>query len=50
MIDELLKKMEHHAASEANRLRQPSHGKFRLIGTAIGVIIVFLLALWLTHH
>ena len=47
MTDEFFKKMEHHAAAEATRLRKPTHGKLRLIGTAIGVLVVILLAVWL---
>ena len=50
MTDEFFKKVEHHAAAEAIRLRKPTHGKLRLIGTAIGVIVVILLAVWLAHH
>jgi hypothetical protein len=44
MTDEFFKKMEHHAATEAIRLRKPTHGKLRLIGTAIGILVVILLA------
>jgi hypothetical protein len=39
--------MENHARAEANR---KSTGKPRLIGTAIGIIVVILLALWMFYH
>ena len=45
-----LKKMEDHADAEAFRLRKPTHGKLRLIGSAIGVAIVVLLAIWMAYH
>jgi hypothetical protein len=44
------KKMEGHAAAEAIRLRKPNHGKLHLIGPAIGVVIVVLLAAWMAYH
>lgn len=50
MRDEFFKKMEGHATAEGIRLRQPNHGKLRLIGTAIGVVVVILLAIWMAHH
>jgi hypothetical protein len=50
MTNQFFKKMENHAAAEAIRLRKPNHGRLRLIGTAIGVVVVVLLALWMTHH
>ena len=50
MTDEFIKKMEDYAATEAIRLRKPTHGKLRLIGTAIGVLVVILLAVWMAHH
>jgi hypothetical protein len=50
MKDEFFKKMEDHAAAEAIRLRKPNHGKLRLIGTAIGVVVVVLLAVWMAYH
>lgn len=48
--DDFFKKMEDHATAEAIRLRKPTHGKLRLIGTAIGVVIVILLAAWMAYH
>jgi hypothetical protein len=50
MTDGFFKKMEDHAAAEAIHLRKPNHGKLRLIGTAIGVVVVALLAVWMAHH
>lgn len=42
--------MENYSAEEAVRLRKSSHGKLRLIGTAIGILVVILLALWMAYH
>ena len=50
LTNELSKKMENYAAAEAVRLRKSSHGKLRLIGTAIGILVVILLALWMAYH
>jgi hypothetical protein len=50
MTDEFFKKMEDHATAEGIRLRKPTHGKLRLIGTAIGVVVVILLAVWVAYH
>lgn len=50
MKDEFFKKREDHAPAEAIRLREPTHGKLRLIGTAIGVVVVVLLAVWTVYH
>jgi hypothetical protein len=50
MINEFLKKMENHATAEATRLGKSNHGKLRLIGTAIGIVVVILLALWMAYH
>jgi hypothetical protein len=50
MTDEFFKKMEDHAAAEGTRLRKPTHGKLRLIGTAIGMVVVVLLAVWMAYH
>lgn len=43
-------KMENHAATEAVALRKRNVGKLRLIGVAIGIVVVILVAFWLTHH
>jgi hypothetical protein len=50
LIDETSKKMENHAATEGTRLRKSNHGKLRLIGTAIGIVVVILVALWMAYH
>jgi hypothetical protein len=50
MTNQFLKKMENHAAAEAIRLSKSNRGKLRLIGTAIGVVVVVLLALWIAYH
>lgn len=50
MTDEFLKKVERRAAADAIRLQKPTYGKLRLIGTAIGILVVILLAVWLAHH
>jgi hypothetical protein len=48
--NEFLKKMENHATREATRLGKSSHGKLRLIGTVIGIVVVVLVALWMAYH
>ena len=50
MTDAFFMKMEDHAAADAMRLRKPTHGILRLIGTAIGVVVVVLLAVWMAYH
>lgn len=50
LANEFLGKMENHAAAEAARLRKSNHGKLRLIGTAIGILIVILVAFWMSYH
>ena len=50
MKDEFFKKMEGRAAAEAIGLRKPNHGKLHLIGTAIGVVVVVLLAAWMACY
>ena len=50
LTDELSKKMENYAAAEAVRLHKSSRGKLRLIGVAIGILVVILLALWMEYH
>jgi hypothetical protein len=39
-----------HATAEGMRLRKPTYGRLRLIGTAIGVVMVILLAIWMANH
>jgi hypothetical protein len=50
MTNEVLKEMEDNAAREATRLGKSNHGKLRLIGTAIGIVVVALVALWMAYH
>jgi hypothetical protein len=50
MTNEFLKKMESHTTAEATCLGRSNHGKLRLIGTAIGIVVVTLLALWMAYH
>jgi hypothetical protein len=50
MTNEFLKKMQNHATAEATRLGKSNHGKLRLIGTAIGIVVVVLVALWIAYH
>jgi hypothetical protein len=50
LTNEFLRKMENHATTEAIRLRKSNYGRFRLIGIAIGIVVVILLALWMGHH
>jgi hypothetical protein len=49
LTSEFLKKMENNATTEANRLRKSNHGKLRLIGTTIGIIVVILVAIWMAR-
>ena len=44
------KKLEDHATAEAIRLRKPTYGRLRLIRTAIGVVVVILLAIWMANR
>ncbi len=50
LTNEFSKKMENHAATEATRLCKNNHGKLRLIGTAIGIVVVALLVVWMAYH
>ena len=47
LANELSRKMENYAAAEATRLRKSNRGKLRLIGIAICILVVILLALWI---
>jgi hypothetical protein len=48
--DDFFKKMEDHATAEGIRLRKPTQGKPRVIGTARGMVIVILLAAKIAYH
>ncbi|MGA2902146.1 MAG: hypothetical protein ABSF40_18135 [Candidatus Acidiferrales bacterium] len=50
LTNEFLRKMENHAATEAIGLRKRNSGRLRLIGIAIGVVVVTLVALWMAYH
>ena len=50
LTNEFSKKMQNHAATEATRLSKNNHGKLRLIGTAIGIVVVALLVVWMAYH
>lgn len=50
LTNEFSRKMENYAATEATRLHKSSRGKLRLIGITIGILVVILLALWMTYH
>jgi hypothetical protein len=48
--NEFAKKMEDNAAAEGTRLHKNNGGKLRLVGTAIGILVVILLAIWMAYH
>ncbi len=50
LANNLRRKMEKNAADEAVRMRESSNGKLRIIGTAIGILVVILVALWMEYH
>jgi hypothetical protein len=50
MFNEFLKKMENRTTAEATHLGKDNHGKLRLIGTTIGIVVVNLPALWMAYH
>lgn len=50
LTNEFSKKMEDYAAAEATRLSKSNRGKLQLVGTAIGILVVILLALWMAYH
>jgi len=49
-FNRLTRNMESHATAEGERLRKSNDGKLRLIGTALGIVVVILLALWMSHR
>jgi len=50
LTNEFSRKMENYAGTEATRLRKGNHGKLRLIGTTVGILVIILLALWMAYH
>ena len=50
LANNLRRKMEKNAADEAVRMRESSNGKLRIIGTAIGILVVIMVALWMEYH
>jgi hypothetical protein len=50
LTDEFLRKMENHAATEAIGLRKRNSGRLRLLGIAIGIVVVTLVGLWMAYH
>ena len=42
--------MEDRTRAEAIRLRERNSRKLQLVGPAIGVLVVILLAIWLAYH
>ncbi len=49
LTNEFLQKMENQAATEAIRLHKSNHGRLRLIGIAIGIVVVIFAALWMSR-
>ena len=49
LTNEFSKKMENYAAAEGTRLRQSSHGKLRLIGITIGIVVAILASIWMAR-
>jgi len=50
MTDDFFKNMEDKATAENIRFRKPTHGKLRIIGMAIGVVVVTLITAWMASH
>jgi hypothetical protein len=50
LTNEFLRKMENHAAAEAIGLRKRNYGRLRLLGIAIGIVVVTLVAFWMAYH
>ncbi len=50
LTNEFLRKMENHAATEAIGLRKRNYGKLRLLGIAIGIVVVTLVVFWMAYH
>ena len=50
IADKLFKKMEDYAKVEGTYLTRRNSSKLRLIGLALGIVFVGLMALWMAHH
>ena len=50
LTNEFLRKMENHAATEGIGLRKRNSGRLRLLGIAIGIVVVTLVGLWMAYH
>lgn len=50
LSNEFLRKMEDYVLTEAKRLSKTNRGKLRLIGTALGIVVVILVGLWIANH
>jgi hypothetical protein len=50
LTNEFSKKAENYAAVEGTRLHRSSHGKLRIIGAAIGILVVIPLAFWMSYR
>lgn len=50
LTNQFLRKMENYAAAEGTRLSRSDHGKLRLIGTAIAILVFILLGLWMAYR
>ena len=50
LTKEFLRRTGNQTATEAARLHKRNRGRLRLIGTAIGIVVVILVAYWLAHH
>jgi hypothetical protein len=50
LTNKFLRRMETHAATEAIGLRKRNYGRLRIIGVAIGVVVLTLVALWIAYH
>jgi len=50
LTNDFSQRMENYAAAEGTHLRRRFPRKLGLIGIAIGIIVVILLALWMGYH
>ena len=50
LANEFSQRMENHAAAEGTRLRRKFPRKGGFLSIMIGILVVFLLALWMAYH